>query len=161
MGALLAALTTDPTVRVRRLLASAGVVACLLVAALGVRRASSSRAAMCRGGAERLAGVWEAGESSGRKTAIHRSFAATGKSYAEAAFASASHYLDDYATRWYAMYTDACEATHLRGEQSAEVLDLRMACLNGRLTDLRALTDVFEGADAKVVENAVTSAAAL
>ncbi|HXU64537.1 MAG TPA: serine/threonine-protein kinase [Polyangia bacterium] len=161
MGALLAALTTDPTVRVRRLLASAGVVACLLVAALGVRRASSSRAAMCRGGAERLAGVWEAGESSGRKTAIHRSFAATGKSYAEAAFASASHYLDDYATRWSAMYTDACEATHLRGEQSAEVLDLRMACLNGRLTDLRALTDVFAGADAKVVENAVTSAAAL
>jgi predicted Ser/Thr protein kinase len=162
MAALLGALTTDPTVRVRRLLAAAGVVACLVVAMVGVRRASSSRAAMCRGGGDRLAGVWEpGGETSPRKAAIHRSFAATGKSYAEAAFASASHYLDEYATRWAAMYTDACEATHLRGEQSAEVLDLRMACLKGRLTDLRALTDLFAGADAKMVENAVTSAAAL
>jgi len=162
MAALLAALATDPTVRARRLLAGAGLAACLLVALLGVRRASSSRAAMCRGAGERLAGVWEpGGDPSPRKAAIHRSFAATGKSYAEAAFTSASRYLDDFANRWTAMYTDACEATHLRGEQSAEVLDLRMACLNGRLTDLRALTDVFATADAKVVENAVTSAAAL
>ena len=38
------------------------------------------------------------------------------------------------------MYVDACEATHVRGEQSAEVLDLRMACLNERLDDLRALS---------------------
>ena len=59
------------------------------------------------------------------------------------------------------MYTDACEATHVRGEQSAEVLDLRMACLNERLGNARALSDVFASADGKVVENAVSAAAAL
>ena len=59
------------------------------------------------------------------------------------------------------MYTDACEATHVRGEQSAEVLDLRMACLNERLGNARALSDVFATADGKVVENAVSAAAAL
>jgi tetratricopeptide (TPR) repeat protein len=59
------------------------------------------------------------------------------------------------------MYTDACEATHVRGEQSAEVLDLRMACLNEHLRNARALSDVFAAADGKVVENAVSAAAAL
>jgi hypothetical protein len=162
MPALLAALATDPTVRARRWLALGAVALCVLVPVLAARRASSSRQAFCRGGGDRLAGVWEGGgERSLRKEVIHRAFAVTGKSYAEAAFTSASRYLDDYANRWVAMYADACQATQVRGEQSAEVLDLRMACLNERLTGLRALTDVFATADAKVVENAVTSAAAL
>ena len=59
------------------------------------------------------------------------------------------------------MYTDACQATQVRGEQSAEVLDLRMACLNEHLGNARALSDVFAAADGKVVENAVSAAAAL
>ncbi|HVV15569.1 MAG TPA: protein kinase [Polyangia bacterium] len=162
MTALLAALTTDPTVRLRQAAAVAGVALCVVAGMMAMRRASDSRQAMCRGGGERLAGVWEAGgQRSSRKDAIHRAFVATGASYAEAAFASASRYLDEYANRWAAVYADACEATHVRGEQSPDVLDLRMACLNERLTDLRALTDVFTTADAKVVENAVTSAGSL
>jgi eukaryotic-like serine/threonine-protein kinase len=162
MTALLAALTTDPTVRLRRAAAVAGVVLCVVAGLVALRRASDSRQAMCRGGGERLAGVWEAGrQRSPRKDAIHRAFLATRASYAEAAFASASRYLDEYANRWASMYGDACEATQVRGEQSAEVLDLRMACLNERLTDLRALTDVFATADGKVVENAVTGAGSL
>ncbi|MFL5308714.1 MAG: protein kinase domain-containing protein [Polyangia bacterium] len=162
MAALLAALTTDPTVRLRRAAAVAGAALCVVAAMVALRRASDSRQAMCRGGGERLAGVWEVGgQHSARKDGIHRSFVATGAKYAEAAFSSASRYLDEYANRWALMYADACEATHVRGEQSADVLDLRMACLNEHLTDLRALTDVFTTADAKVVENAVTSAGSL
>ncbi len=162
MAALLAALATDPTVRARRLLAVTAAALCVLAPVVAARRASSSRQALCRGGSDRLAGVWEAGgEPSPRKDVIHHAFAATGKSYAEAAFTSASRYLDDYANQWVAMYADACQATQVRGEQSAEVLDLRMACLNGRLTGLRAVTDLFAAADAKVVENAVSSAAEL
>ena len=34
------------------------------------------------------------------------------------------------------MHADACEATRVRGEQSQELLDLRMACLDDRLTQL-------------------------
>ena len=45
--------------------------------------------------------------------------------------------------RWAAMYGETCEATHVRGEQSTEVLDLRMDCLNRNRDSLRALTDVL------------------
>jgi len=162
MAALLAALVTDPTVRLRRAFTAFGLAAGIATVVLATVQGTSSRQALCLGGGERLAGVWEPGtERSPRKTAIHQAFAATGKSYAEAAFASASRYLDQYASRWVAMYADACQATQLRGEQSAEVLDLRMACLNERLTDLHALTDLFAAADEKVVENAVSSAGSL
>ena len=98
---------------------------------------------------------------SARKAAIRRAFAASGKSYAEQAFTGVARLFDQYVERWTGMYTEACEATHVRGEQSAEVLDLRMACLKERLGNARALSDVFAAADGKVVENAVSAAAAL
>jgi Tfp pilus assembly protein PilF len=59
------------------------------------------------------------------------------------------------------MYQEACEATHVHGEQSTDVLDLRMSCLTERLGGLRALTDVFSQANGDVVENAVSAANAL
>jgi tetratricopeptide (TPR) repeat protein len=59
------------------------------------------------------------------------------------------------------MHTETCEATHVRGEQSAEVLDLRMACLNNSRDSLRALVDVFVSADAETVGNAIDAANAL
>jgi tetratricopeptide (TPR) repeat protein len=98
---------------------------------------------------------------SARKATIHRAFSASGKSYAEQAFTGVARLLDQYVSRWTGMYTEACEATHVRGEQSAEVLDLRMACLNEHLRNASALSGVFAAADGKVVENAVSAAAAL
>ena len=135
----------------------------LLLAAVGVaHRVGAGQRAMCTGGGARLAGIWEPGsDTSERKAAIHRAFAASGKSYAEQAFTGAARLLDQYVARWTGMYTDACQATQVRGEQSAEVLDLRMACLNEHLGNARALSDVFAAADGKVVENAVSAAAAL
>ena len=59
------------------------------------------------------------------------------------------------------MYAETCEATQVRGEQSAEVLDLRMGCLGERLSGVRALGDVFMTADSGVVDNAVGAASAL
>ncbi len=56
-------------------------------------------------------------------------FLGTGRSFAEETWTHVSRLLDDYGRRWTSMYTDACEATHVRGDQSAEVLDLRMTCL--------------------------------
>jgi tetratricopeptide (TPR) repeat protein len=61
---------------------------------------------------------------------------------------------DAFATRWVAMHTDTCAATRLRGEQSEELLDLRMACLSERLEGLRAKVDVLSGANATVVASA-------
>ena len=96
----------------------------------------------------KLAGIWEPAmddrpvDSPARQEMRH-AFLATGKRYAEAAYENASRTLDRYAREWVAMYIDACEATHVRGEQSAEVLDLRMASLNEALDSLRALARVF------------------
>jgi tetratricopeptide (TPR) repeat protein len=59
------------------------------------------------------------------------------------------------------MYRDACEATNLRGEQSNEVLDLRMSCLRDRWNELHALSDVLVEGHAVVVSNAVAAATAL
>ena len=59
------------------------------------------------------------------------------------------------------MYKETCEATQVRHEQSPDVLDLRMACLNERLGGMRALMQVFENANGEVVENAASASAAL
>ena len=48
--------------------------------------------------------------------------------------------LDDYAARWQDGYADACRATHVRGEQSTLLLDLRVHCLDERRLELDALT---------------------
>ena len=45
------------------------------------------------------------------------------------------------------MHVQTCEATHVRGEQSGEVLDLRMGCLTDTLDEVRALTEVLSRAD--------------
>jgi eukaryotic-like serine/threonine-protein kinase len=162
MSALIAALETDPTARARRWRTGAAVVAGLALAIVAARHLAGQRQAPCRGGAQRWAAVWTAdGAASARKDTIHRAFVATGRGYAEQAFSGASRLLDDYVRAWLGMYDDACEATHVRGEQSPEVLDLRMSCLGDRLTSASALTDLFTQADGTVVENAVSAAAAL
>jgi serine/threonine-protein kinase len=55
------------------------------------------------------------------------------------------------------MYVETCEATHVRGEQSGEVLDLRMSCLSDNLDQVRALTNVLAGADANTIGRAVAA----
>jgi serine/threonine protein kinase/tetratricopeptide (TPR) repeat protein len=130
------------------------------------RGAGTGRGGFAAHAAAKLAGVWEApvGEqsvSTPEKERIHQAFLATGKAYAAASFASASAKLDRYVQRWSELYVEVCEATHLRGEQSAEILDLRMTVLTDGLEDLKALCRVFGEATAEVVSNAEKAAATL
>jgi tetratricopeptide (TPR) repeat protein len=160
VGALIAALSHDPArVRRRRLTATAGVVMvfALVVAAFLGWRASDSGADLCMRGADKLAGVWDPA----RKRGIERAFSDTGVSYAAKTFASIQEILDRYVDTWAQSYRQACEATHVRGEQSAEALDLRMSCLSERLDRLRALSDLFLQATPKIVQNATDAASAL
>ena len=127
---------------------------------------SAGRTGFVKNAAAKLAGVWEApvdgrAVETAQKAEIRTAFLATGKPYAETAFVGASAVLDRYATRWTELYVDACEATHVRGDQSAEVLDLRMACLFEGLENLRALCHLFRVATGDVVQNAVSAAASL
>ena len=158
MEALLAALAHDPARTRRRWMAGASVG--LLIAGLtgGLIQASQKQKMKCAGGDAKLAGVWElpgrGGELSPRKEAVQRAFMATGKRYAADAFALAMSALDRYVVAWSDMHRDACEATHVRGEQSADVLDLRMSCLADRFAEVRALTSVFSEANGDVVGKA-------
>jgi eukaryotic-like serine/threonine-protein kinase len=162
MSALLGALTNDPIRRTKKILVGIAAIAVLIGVASGGRHLGSTERPSCLGGAEHLAGVWESDPSAaGRTRAIRNAFLQTRKTYAAQAFASVFRIINEYVGRWTGMYADACEATHVRGEQSAAVLDLRMACLEDHLASLRALIDVFSVADGKVVENAVKAAAAL
>jgi serine/threonine protein kinase/tetratricopeptide (TPR) repeat protein len=163
---LLTALSHDPAQIRRRWLTTAGAVLMTgaLVAAIVLGwRASHSGANLCARGADKLAGVWEGSDKpdSARKKAIGHAFSETGVSYASASFARVRQILDRYVDGWARSYRQTCEATHVRGEQSAEVLDLRMACLSERVGRVKALTDVFLQASPTVVENAVGAASAL
>jgi serine/threonine protein kinase/tetratricopeptide (TPR) repeat protein len=137
-----------------------------LLAELDHRAGITPRMGFASGAAAKLAGVWEGpvgGHSveTEQKNAMHEAFLATEKAYAAAAFAGATAVLDRFASRWTELYVDALEATHVRGEQSAEVLDLRMEALNDGLEDLKALCRQFAMATPGVVENAVNAAVAL
>ena len=138
-------------------------------ALLGELRSESALAGMRRfaeGAAEKLLGIWEVPDpdrsvESESKADIRRAFLATGKPYAATAFEAMSRILDRFVRRWSEIYVEACEATHLRGEQSTEVLDLRMAALGEALRDLRALCRELRQATSDTVENAVNAANAL
>jgi serine/threonine protein kinase len=165
MHELIEALGKNPRTARNRALA---VVASLLLpvaVGLGMHQSAENHRQICGAGPARLAGIWELGEGaeaqSPRQAQIHAAFLRTGKSYANDVFATVGHILTGYAQAWVNMYREACEATQVRGEQSAEVLDLRMSCLQERLGGPRALSEVFSDANGQVVENAVSAANSL
>ena len=163
MGALLSALQKDPGVVWRRWSVVAASLAGIMALGLAARRqgARESRPT-CQVNADRFARVWEAAPTpGGRRARIASAFVAAGHPYASDAFAGTSRLLDAYVRAWSTMYTEACEATNLRGEQSAQVLDLRMSCLRDRWNELRALSDVLADPTGEVVANAVKAAGAL
>jgi len=165
MEALLDALGKDPAVRRRRVLVSVGVLAVAAGVTYAAHQAAGSRRAFCAAGPVRVAAAWELpavrGPEGPRHVAVRAALLATNKPYAPDTVRGVFRVLDDYANRWASLYRDTCEATHVRGEQSEEVLDLRMACLNDRLSGMKALTDLFADATSEVVERAVDAAHAL
>ena len=162
MHDLIGALGKNPNAARMRFLAVAAVVLVPVALTVGVHQSLANHKSICGAGPARLAGVWDLtapGEPEpSRQAAIHSAFLHTGKSYASEVYATVNRILSGYSQSWAKMYREACEATNARGEQSAEVLDLRMTCLQERLGGLRALTDLFSDANGQVVENAVSAA---
>ncbi len=150
MNALLDALSDDPAPRRRRWVA-AGVVAVLLGGGIwGMTAALRADAATCRGAEQKLAGVWD----DEQRAAVEHAILATNLSYAPDTWSRVEAHLDTYAQAWITARTEACEATRV-GEQSDQLLDLRMACLDQRREHLAATVEELAGADAGVVEQAV------
>lgn len=157
MAALLVALGQDPAVR--RWQWVGGATGGLLVFALaaGAHRYSATQRTVCAGGPGHTAAAWGAG----RRKAMRLAFDASGNRRATENFATVADLLDRYVAKWNGMYSEACQATQLKGEQSPEVMDLRMACLDERLSSFRAVVAVLSDASAGVVDNAVSAASAL
>ncbi len=165
MAEMLDALGRDPRAARKKWMVGAAVALLPLAVGLGVRQSVVDRRALCIGGGDKLAGIWDLhppDQPEGpRQSQIHAAFLRTGKSYAADVYETVTRALTGYAQSWANMYQQTCEATQLRHEQSPEVLDLRMSCLQERLSGFHALTDVFANATAEIVENAVSATNAL
>ena len=161
MRELIAALGADPIRRRRSVAIGAALAMAVLGVTAGVQRVTTRGQRMCEGAADKLAGIWELDEGGNHRTAIRNAFFATGSPIAADTWTRVSSLLDDYRRQWTGAYTDTCEATHVRGDQSPEVLDLRMSCLEGQRGALRALTDLFSRADGGALVQAVNAVHAL
>ncbi len=157
MAELLETLERGASPRGRRLWVQLGLVAATALAAAAAFAALEQRRLLCSGGSSRVAETW----NESRKAKIAAAFGRSGHPSAEADFRRASTLLDAYASKWAREHQEACEATRLRGEQSEQVLTLRMACLSSRLLELDALASLFEQGEREVVGNAVKAAHAL
>ncbi len=157
MDALLQELGRDPGRRRRRWLAAAAITLGVAAGILGLRHASRQQALLCTGAGQKVAGIWD-GE---RRDEVRAAFRSTGAPFAEDAWLRVRTVFDAYAGAWIEMHTDACEATHLRGEQSPDLLDRRMACLDQGLRELDTLAGVMTAADTALVQRAVEAATAL
>jgi tetratricopeptide (TPR) repeat protein len=146
LAALLAQLTRAPARPLLQLAAAAALTAALAGVVVHVRDARRA----CDGAGDKLVGVWDAA----RAAAVERAFTRSDRPFAAAAFTEVKRVLNAYAKQWTSLRSDACLATEVRHEQSAELLDLRMLCLDGHLRDLEALTHQLAGADARLVERA-------
>ncbi|MGH1344616.1 MAG: protein kinase domain-containing protein [Nannocystales bacterium] len=104
----------------------------------------------CKSGERRIEKVWNPMLAAGLRDKFSGSEAGFARSSAE----RVTQQLDEYASAWGAEYREACEATHVRREQSAHVLDLRMGCLSQRLRGLRSTVETLRGSDAAVLERA-------
>lgn len=135
---LLSALSPAPSSSRRRAPWVAAIVVALGVAVLGVaRRPGPPRP--CASAGDRLGGVWD----SAVKSKVRERLLGTKDPSAEDVWRQVEAALDKRAAAWTAASTDSCEATHVRGEQSAELFALRARCLDRRLHEMGALTTLL------------------
>ena len=155
MASLLAALDRDPVVTGRRIITALAIGAAIVIG--GISQSGTQPEPVCQGAAEHLEGVWD----EGRRAALTEVYTRSSLPLAQQVLPSLLTRLDAYAETWVAMHTDACEATHVRGEQSAELLDLRMRCLDERARGLDTLVDVLLEPNATVIQNSYAAVSEL
>ncbi|MEM9454531.1 MAG: serine/threonine-protein kinase [Myxococcota bacterium] len=120
----------------------------------------------CTGARAQLHGVWDDDRRQHVQAAM---LVVTAVPYAADTWRRVEPRLDAYADAWVEQYTEACEATTVRKEQSEETMDRwidrrmdrRMACLHDRRQHLRATVDELSRADAVVTRNAEHAVASL
>jgi eukaryotic-like serine/threonine-protein kinase len=151
MDALVAELTRHRGRARWRALIAAGLVGGLaLTAATAAKLSGEAPPPACPLATAELAGVWDRPAKQQMEAALR----GTGKPFAASVWASTEAAFDRYAERWLGAQQAACEATHVRHVQSAELLDRRMECLAGRRRSLAAAAEVLRSRPAQAVEHA-------
>ncbi|MEM9460221.1 MAG: serine/threonine-protein kinase [Myxococcota bacterium] len=121
------------------------------------RARQAELARRCTGASAQLHGVWD----DVRRQHVRDAVLGTERSYAPDTWARIRPRLEGYARTWAGKYTEVCEATSVRGEQTEEAMELRMGCLHDRKVALDATVEVLADADDTVVEKAVQIVEAL
>ncbi len=106
---------------------------------------------------EALAGAW----SEQRKLSLVEGLAAVPSPFAKDTAERVGGQLDAYAQGWVDMRREACQATHVRHEQSDELFDLRMSCLERRRARMHALVDALLASREASIEHALLAVASL
>ena len=153
MDALLEALARDPERRLVRIVVTALVIVGGVILGAGSTKLAGRGSQLCQGAEQKLVGVWDAERRQATRAAVE---AAAGADASEL-WPRIERGLDAYTGQWVAMYTEACLATHSRGEQSQQLLDLRMRCLGRRLQDVSAFTALLKTASRETAEQAVAA----
>jgi len=156
MDALLDALEYDPARRRRWIYVGLGASGLAGLVGMVSYRAAD-RGFACDEGAQRIAATYDEAV----RARLHDAFVASGAPDPEDSLARTLIALDAYALHWGQARDDACRATHVHGEQSTELLDRRVACLERRRGALGAAVEVLASADAAVVGRAVDVARSL
>ncbi len=155
MEALLEALIELPARKKRRRrLVGGASVALATVAGLALSISTTTR---CADGDQKVSGLI----APARLARARAAFQSAGLSYGGAQWGTIEAELERFANRWTQTYEQSCLATRARGDQSEELLDRSMACLEDKRQQAQALLEVFERADKTVVQRSTSAINAL
>ena len=158
MHALLTELRRLVAPRTRRgLVVGVGVGVLGVVAALGSQPQPGNTEQRCTGAPAQLEGIW----GPTQRAQIEAAVLGTELSFAPSTWARIQQQLDDYTTAWAEAYTEVCEATAIRQEQSEEDRSLRVRCLDERKAVLTSRVELLAQADEHVVTRAIDMLAGL
>ncbi len=152
MEELLHELEVKPPARSARIWIGVAAAMVLVAAvAVGLAARSATRPEPCGGARALLRGAWDAEV----RKQIRESFGKSTQRHAADALRAVEDALDRWSDAWVEMRTETCVATRVRGDQTEELMELRVQCLDQRRDELRALTQLFaRSADDEVVDNA-------
>ena len=154
---LLRALERDPQRRRRRVFAAtlAGLLCVSAGGALvwGLTHGSDRRPAACTAMDHHVNGVWNAGERSKLVAAFARSKDPSARKTAKRVSAK----LDEFAAGWVQQREKVCRATRVHGDQSTELMDRKMQCLDRQLRRVGALITRLQSADQRGIDRAMTA----
>lgn len=154
-----AALNVEAASRRRRwfLGAAVGGVALAALAYNGLYRAPRARVATCVASSHKLGSVW----NDEVRQEVSRSLVETGHPFAKEYVGKASALLAQQVKGLASAQRTACEATHLRSEQSLEVLSARISCFDSAQAELGEYVELLRTTKRASLDHALLAAYAL